>query len=82
MDVEDHTEPVTDAELQAAIERVVAVVAGLVPFHLHCSCGKLYRLAAHAELGELLDKVRRAIRERTGVDPLPDTSRFSLLEVD
>jgi hypothetical protein len=82
MDVEDHTEPVADAELQTALERLVAVVDGIVPFHLHCTCGRLYKLAAREEMATLLATVRRAIRERTGVDPLPETSRFSLLEVD
>jgi hypothetical protein len=82
MDVDDQSDPVTDAELQAALERMVAVVDGIVPFHLHCTCGRFYKLAARDELTTLLATVRRAIRERTGTDPLPETSRFSLLEVD
>lgn len=81
MDIIDRT-TVSDDELQAALERLVAVVDGLVPFDLHCTCGRHYRLRAKEEMAALLSTIRRAMRERTGEELVADTSWYSLIEVD
>ena len=80
--VEDPAAPVSDETLQAAILDMLALVQGLESCRHHCPCGRYYRLGVSDELQATLITIRRAIFQRTGEDPLPNTGRFSLLEID
>jgi hypothetical protein len=81
MNVDDRT-TVSDEELQAAIERMLALVEGLESACHSCACGKYYRLGMSAELQAVTRKIRRAIFDRTGAEVVADSTRFGLIEVD
>ncbi len=81
MNVEDRTAPVSDDELEAAIVRMLALVDGIAGAY-HCPCGRYYRVGCGKELEAVAKLVRRAINERTGEEPVAETSWFSMLEVD
>lgn len=81
MMVEDQTS-VSDDDFQSAITRLAALVDGLADAPYHCACGRYFRVGITDELRAVLETVKRAIHERTGESPIPETSRFALLEVD
>lgn len=73
---------ITDDAFQEAIVRLVALVDGLDGAPYHCACRRYLKLGVSDELRQVLATVKRAIGQRTGEDPIPETSRFTWLEVD
>lgn len=82
MNVEDRTTSVSDDDFQRAIARMVALVDGLADAPYHCKCGTYFRVGITDELRAAVETIKNAIRERTGEEVVPDSSRFALLEVD
>ena len=73
---------ITDDAFQEAIVRLVALVDGLDGAPYHCACRRYLKLGVSDELRQALATVRQAISQRTGEEPIPETSRFAWLEVD
>lgn len=88
MELEDRTLPppeLTEKQFAAQVVELLKLVDGLESGTHTCACRRYYRIGISAELKQLLPRIRREALARAGQpndEYNPDSTRFSLLEVD